>query len=181
MKKENFALKFVAGSEAITAADVKAAKETKDCVVRAFMNAAQVSYDEAHAFVATQFDREDKKGTYSTAYTLNKMALAKTPALGRKVVSLGSFGPRPMTPIEAVEAKVLLNTEYPKGGGTFASFTVGKFLAQAPKKGSFFIIVAGHALAIRDGKIYDNVNYRDNLFIQKGRDQRRCQAIFQLK
>ena len=181
MKKENFALKFVAGSEAITAADVKAAKETNDCVVRAFMNAAQVSYDEAHAFVAETFDRKEKKGTYATEYTLNKMALAKTQALGKKVVSLGKFGTRPMTPIEAIKEKVLLNTEYPKGGGTFASFTVGKFLAQAPKKGSFFIIVAKHALAIRDGKIYDNVNYKDNLFIQKGRDQRRCQAIFQLK
>jgi hypothetical protein len=181
MKKENFALKFVAGSEAITATDTKAVGETNDCVVKAFMNAAKVSYNEAHEFVAATFDRKDKKGTYAAAYTLNKLALAKTPILGRKIVPLGSFGSRPMTPAEAKESKVLLNTEYPKGGGTFASFTVGKFLAQAPKKGSFFIIVAKHALAIRDGKIYDNVNYKDNLFIQKGRDQRRCQAIFQLK
>ena len=180
MKKENFALKFIAGSEAITAADVKAVGENKDCVVRAFMNAAKVSYDEAHAFVAATFNREDGKGTFGTAAILNRLALAKTPALGKKVVRLGTFGARPMTPLEAVESKVLLNTEYPKGGGTFASFTVGKFLAQNPK-GSFFIIVAGHALAIRDGKIFDNANYKDNLFIQKGRDQRRCQAVFQLK
>jgi hypothetical protein len=181
MKKENFALKFVAGSEAITATDTKAVGETNDCVVKAFMNAAKVSYNEAHEFVAATFDRKDKKGTYAAAYTLNKLALAKTPILGRKIVPLGSFGSRPMTPAEAKESKVLLNTEYPKGGGTFASFTVGKFLAQAPKKGSFFIIVAKHALAIRDGKIYDNVNYRDNLFIQKGRDQRRCHLLLQLK
>ena len=180
MKKENFALKFIAGDAAITAADTKAAAENKDCVVRAFMNAAKVSYDEAHEFVATQFNRKNKQGTYGTAEILNRMALAKTPVLGKKVISLGKFGSRPMTPAQALEEKVLLNTEYPKGGGTFASFTVGKFLDQNPK-GSFFIIVAEHALAIRDGKIYDNANYRDNLFCQKGRDQRRCQAIFQLK
>ena len=180
MKKENFALKFIAGDAAITSTDVKAAKENNDCVVRAFMNAAKVSYDVAHEFVATQFNRKEGKGTFATAEILNRLALAKTKVLGRKVISLGRFGNRPMSPIEALEEKVLLNTEYPKGGGTFASFTVGKFLDQNPK-GSFFIIVAGHALAIRDGKIFDNANYKDNLFIQKGRDQRRCQAIFQLK
>lgn len=180
MKKENFALKFVAGSEAITATDTKAVGETNDCVVKAFMNAAKVSYNEAHEFVAATFNRKDKKGTYATAEILNRLAIAKTKVLGKKVISLGRFGSRPMSPVQAIEEKVLLNTRYPKGGGTFASFTVGKFLAQTTK-GSFFIIVAGHALAIRDGKIFDNVNYRDNLFIQKGRDQRRCQAIFQLK
>lgn len=180
MKKENFALKFIAGDAAITAADTKAAKENNDCVVRAFMNAAKVSYDVAHEFVATEFNRKAGKGTFCTESILNRLALAKTPVLGKKVVSLGRFGTRPMTPAEALESKVLLNTEYPKGGGTFASFTVGKFLDQNPK-GSFFIIVANHALAIRDGKIFDNANYRDNLFIQKGRDQRRCQAVFQLK
>ena len=180
MKKENFALKFIAGDAAITAADNKAAAENNDCVVRAFMNAAKVSYDEAHEFVATQFNRKNKQGTYGTAEILNKLCLAKTPVLGKKAISLGKFGNRPMTPAQAREEKVLLNTEYPKGGGTFASFTVGKFLDQNPK-GSFFIIVAKHALAIRDGKIYDNANYRDNLFIQKGRDQRRCLAVFQLK
>ena len=180
MKKENFALKFIAGDAAITAADTKAAKENNDCVVRAFMNAAKVSYDVAHEFVETTFNRKAGKGTFCTESILNRLALAKTPVLGKKVVSLGRFGTRPMTPAEALEEKVLLNTEYPKGGGTFASFTVGKFLDQNPK-GSFFIIVANHALAIRDGKIFDNANYRDNLFIQKGRDQRRCQAVFQLK
>ena len=180
MKKENFALKFIAGDAAITAADTKAAKENNDCVVRAFMNAAKVSYDVAHEFVATEFNRKEGKGTFATAEILNRLARAKTPVLGKKVISLGRFGNRPMTPVQAIEEKVLLNTEYPKGGGTFASFTVGKFLDQNPK-GSFFIIVANHALAIRDGKIFDNANYKDNLFIQKGRDQRRCLAVFQLK
>lgn len=180
MKKENFALKFIAGDAAISSTDVKAAKENNDCVVRAFMNAAKVSYDTAHVFVAETFNRKAGKGTFATAEILNKLCLAKTPMLGKKVISLGRFGNRPMTPVQALEEKVLLNTEYPKGGGTFASFTVGKFLAQNPK-GSFFIVVAKHALAIRDGKIFDNANYKDNLFIQKGRDQRRCLAVFQLK
>jgi hypothetical protein len=60
-----------------------------------------------------------------------------------------------------------------------AGFTVGKFLAQNPK-GSFLIIVSKHALAIRDGKVYDNINEMDKLFLSSGRDQRKCQAIFQI-
>jgi hypothetical protein len=103
MKKENFALKFIAGDAAITAADTKAAKENNDCVVKAFMNAAKVSYDVAHEFVATEFNRKEGKGTFATAEILNRLARAKTPVLGKKVISLGRFGNRPMTPVQAIE------------------------------------------------------------------------------
>ena len=62
---------------------------------------------------------------------------------------------------------------------TFAGYTVGKFIQQM-QKGTFIILVAGHALAVRDGVMIDNGNYNDDLLIMQRRDQRRCQHIFQV-
>jgi hypothetical protein len=176
--KVDFTMKFVDGKAAITANDVKAKGESNDCVVRAVMNAFQVSYDTAHEFVDQRFNRQRGKGTKGTAFGFKQMAEGEV-VLGKRVKSLGKFSEEPLTPAEAKKAGVLLNLKYPKGGGRFASFTVGKFLAQNPK-GSFFILVAKHALAIRDGKVYDNMNEMDKLFLKSGRDQRKCQAIFQI-
>ena len=176
--KVDFAMKFVCGKAAITDADVKAKGEHNDCVVRAVMNAFQVSYDTAHEFVASKFNRQPGRGTKGTACRFKQMS-ADELVLGKQVKTLGRFSEEPLTPAEAKKKEVLLNLKYPKGGGRFASFTVGKFLAQHPK-GSFLIIVAKHALAIRDGKVYDNINEMDKLFLSSGRDQRKCQAIFQI-
>ena len=176
--KPDFRLKFVCGKSAITDQDLSAIGESNDCVVRAVMNAFQVSYDEAHAFVAKEFGREPGKGTFGAAPGFIKLAAAG-PVLGKSVKHLGKFSEEPLTPAEAKKAGVLLNLKYPKGGGRFASFTVGKFLDQNPK-GSFVILVAKHALAIRDGKVFDNINEMDSLFLKSGRDQRKCQAIFQV-
>ena len=176
--KVDFALKFVCGKSAITDADVKAKGENNDCVVRAVMNSFQVSYDTAHEFVAQRFNRQRGKGTKGAVIGFRVMAEGEV-VLGKQVKSLGKFSEEPLTPAEAKKSGVLLNPKYPKGGGRFASFTVGKFLAQNPK-GSFLIIVAKHALAIRDGKVYDNINEMDKLFLKSGRDQRKCLAVFQI-
>ena len=176
--KVDFAMKFVCGKAAITDADVKAKGESNDCVVRAVMNAFEVSYDTAHEFVASKFNRQPGKGTKGAILGFKTMSNDDA-VLGKKIISLGKFSEEPLTPAEAKAAGVLLNPKYPKGGGRFASFTVGKFLAQNPK-GSFLIIVAKHALAIRNGKVFDNINEMDKLFLKSGRDQRKCQAIFQI-
>ena len=176
--KVDFAAKFVCGSSAITENDVKAKSENNDCVVRAVMNAFEVPYDEAHEFVAKEFGREPGKGTKGAVSGFMRLATAGG-ALNHGIRPLGKFSAEPLTPEEADEQGVLLNLKYPKGGGRFASFTVGKFLAQNPT-GSFLIIVAKHALAIRNGKVYDNINEMDQLFLTKGRDQRKCQAIFEV-
>jgi len=177
--KVDFAMKFVCGKAAITDADVKSKSESNDCVVRAVMNSFEVSYDTAHAFVEAKFNRTPGKGTFGTTMGFRTMANDSEVVLGRQVISLGKFSDAPLTVAEAKAAGVLLNPKYPKGGGKFASFTVGKFLAQHPK-GSFLITVAKHALAIRDGKVFDNINEMDKLFLKSGRDQRKCQAIFQI-
>jgi hypothetical protein len=180
MKKVNFALNFVAGAAAIKDTDVKATGERNDCFVRAVMNACQVSYDEAHAIAATEFGRENKKGTKGAIMKLKTMELKGEKLAGKEIHCLGLFSATPMTPAKAKEKSILLNLKYPKGGGTYSGFTVGKFRDQHPK-GSFIIIVKGHALAIRDGKIYDNTDQLDTLFLTKGRDQRKALAIYRVK
>ena len=180
MKKVDFKMKFVVGSAAIQDTDVKAKGETNDCFVRAVMNACQVSYDAAHELVATEFGRLPRKGTKGSILKLKTMATAGEKLAGKEILPLGTFSRTPITPAKAKERGVLLNLKYPKGGGTYSGFTVGKFLAQHPK-GSFILIVAKHALAIRDGKIYDNADQLDALFLTKGRDQRKALAIYRVK
>ena len=179
MKKVDFKMKFVVGSAAIQDTDKKAKGEANDCFVRAVMNACQISYDEAHELVATKFSRRRGKGTTGANLKLKQMATAGEKLAQYDIRSLGYYAAIPMTPEQAKERGVLLNLKYPKGGGTYSGFTVGKFLAQHPK-GSYIVIVAKHALAIRDGKIYDNADQLDALFLTKGRDQRKCVAVFQL-
>jgi hypothetical protein len=180
MKKVNFALNFVAGAAAIKDTDVKAVGERNDCFVRAVMNACQVSYDEAHAIAATEFGRQSGKGTKGAILKLKTMELKGEKLAGKDIFLLGLFSATPMTPTKARETNILLNMKYPKGGGTYSGFTVGKFRDQHPK-GSFIVIVKGHALAIRDGKIYDNADQLDTLFITKGRDQRKALAIYRVR
>jgi len=180
MRKVDFKMKFVVGSAAIQDTDKKAKGENNDCFVRAVMNACQVSYDEAHELVASRFGRESGKGTKGAIMKLTTMELNGEKLAGREIQCLGHFSATPMTPAKAKEKNILLNLKYPKGGGTFSGFTVGKFLAQHPK-GSFILIVAKHALAIRDGKIYDNADQLDALFLTKGRDQRKALAIFRVE
>ena len=44
-----------------------AKQENNDCVVRAFMAALDIPYDQAHAWIKKYMKREDKKGTYTVA------------------------------------------------------------------------------------------------------------------
>lgn len=186
-------IKFVNGYAGIGKTDKKAKGEKNDCVVRAVMNATGSSYDEAHKFVEETFDREPGKGTQLTAPGLIKLATArgskffngtKISFLGQHPDTVGILGGA--TEDQAAEAsngkdkKILLNMKYPKGGGRFAGFTVGKFLQQTPK-GTFLIVVPGHALTLKDGALIDNENHNDELFKTQGRDQRKAEFIFEIK
>jgi len=186
-------VKFVNGYEAISKTDKKAKDEKNDCVVRAVMNACGSSYDDAHKFVEETFDREPGKGTQLTAPGLIKLATAKGSNFfnGKKISFVGQHPDTVgvlggCSEAEAAEksngknVKVLLNMKYPKGGGRFAGFTVGKFLKQNPK-GTFLLIVPGHALTIKDGALIDNENHNDELFKTQGRDQRKAEFIFEVK
>jgi hypothetical protein len=42
-----------------------AQSETNDCFVRTIAAALEVSYDDAHAYVAKEYGRKNRQGTYS--------------------------------------------------------------------------------------------------------------------
>jgi|TARA_R100000234_G_C4924294_1_gene145595 hypothetical protein len=189
--KLDITINFKNGYSAITDADNRAKGEKGDCVVRAVMNAFEIPYNGAHRFVANKFNRKRRKGVSGTAMKFMSMVNNEIANLnGKKVVHLGSH-PKHHRSYKG-KTKILLNKQYPiikksidESGelvieNTFAGFTVGKFIQQH-QKGTFLILVAGHALAVKDGVMLDNGNHNDDLLRLQRRDQRRCQEIFQIK
>ncbi len=89
-----------------------------------------------------------------------------------------------------MSGNTLLNTQYPifkrsRLNGetiiekTFAGYTVGKFIQQH-QVGTYIILVAKHALAVKDGVMIDNGDQNDALLQNQLRDQRRCMEIFEI-
>jgi hypothetical protein len=178
-------LKFINSYDAIAkGANTKAKGENRDCVVRAFMNAASTSYDEAHDTVAKWFDRKPAQGT--TGFTINAFKREGETVNGLSFTYIGSHplaaGARWNPETRAYDItqynlrfKTLCKPRYPKQG-----YTVAKF-AEAHPVGRYIIIVQRHALAVVDGVIYDNWDQNDALFRNKGRDQRKALHVYQLK
>ncbi len=122
--------------------------ETNDCVVRAFASAFEVSYDYAHKYVANEFGRKPRKGTYGTAETLVKMADNLFKVNGKKVCPVGHRYSSNMFGSLSYDVKV-------KGVTKRRSMTVGTFVKQNPK-GTFFVLVRRHAFTIKDGVVIGN-------------------------
>ena len=122
--------------------------ETNDCVVRAFASAFEVSYDYAHRYVADEFGRKPRKGTYGTVPTLVKMADSLFKVNGKKVYPLGERKNNQM--IGSLMYDVIVKGETKK-----RNMTVGTFVKQNPK-GTFFVLVRRHAFTIKDGVVIGN-------------------------
>lgn len=118
--------------------------ENNDCVVRAMAIAAETDYPTAHKWVKEMLNRSDKDGTRHTGYKLKKLELSKT-KINNRVIK---------------EVPGLINKKYTHKP---VKYTVKTF-SQNHSKGNYFILVRGHALAIKDGVVYDNVNYQNNGF-----------------
>jgi hypothetical protein len=125
--------------------DCKIAKaEKNDCVVRSIAAATGVSYRTAHAFCKEELGREDKKGT-------NNMLLSTTflkaqddgLKLGNKVFDV--YGLKK----EEVKNKYKL-----KGEEIWRQKTLKSFIQSHPK-GTFMVLVARHALVVKDGELLD--------------------------
>jgi len=184
--KLDITIKFQNGYDAITKKDTKANGENNDCVVRALMNAFEISYNEAHSITEKVFGREKGKGTQGTYSTLMKMVDGEIETPNKKKIKYIGSHPKaggkttlrnPLYPI--IEKKINDDGDEVKES-TFAGYTIGKFIQQK-QKGTFLVLVAKHALAVRDGVMIDNGNYNDDLLMVQRRDQRRCKHIFQVK
>ena len=144
--KEEF---FVDSIKLANASSKLSQKEINDCVVRAFMCALNISYDQAHAWVKKELKRQDRKGTYTNAYAKNILGKVKN---GKKISFMGAHPSRNMK--HAVGSnKVLANPKYKKQTG----YTLKSFLEDNPV-GNFVLIVQGHAVAVINGVLYGNSN-----------------------
>jgi hypothetical protein len=127
-----------------------AKKEDNDCVVRAFMAALDIPYDQAHAWVKKNMLREDRKGTYTgkaiqliegktkNGYKIGFMGLNPAKVCWQKVTGSN---------------KILTNPKYKKQTG----YTLKSFMENNPI-GRFVLIVQGHAVAVVNGVLYANTN-----------------------
>lgn len=150
-------LKNFKNGYAVCGSDETARGEKNDCAVRAIANACDVSYAQAHKYCKDTFGREKGKGTQLFT-TLLKM---NTEMVFDEVGQLDLFR-------NGIKREVKHIGDMPKHGGELANpkykhkkvaYTVKEFARQF-NKGNFILAVKGHALAIKDGVIYDNKNYQ---------------------
>lgn len=113
--------------------------ENNDCTVYAFATAFDVPYDDAHKVLATCFKRKPKRGP--KYWTLVKGLSNKFTYAGKKVA-------------EVLERP---NTFYTNQGKlTIRRMSLGTF-AKTYTQGSYYVLISGHALAVQDGVIMDNL------------------------
>jgi hypothetical protein len=125
-----------------------AKKEDRDCVVRAFMGALDISYDQAHDWVKKNMQREDRKGTFTVKYSKNIIGKTKN---GYKVSYIGTHPSKEGINSRIGSSKILVNKQYKKATG----YTLKSFMENNPV-GRFVLIVQGHAVAVVNGVLYAN-------------------------
>ena len=124
--------------------------EVDDCVVRAFMAALDLSYEDAHSWVKTKLKRKDKKGTYVEYYAKNIIGKTKN---GKQINWFGSH-PSELTRNKlsyGLPGTTLINKKYKNPTG----YTLKSFIESHPT-GSFVVLVVGHAVAVVNGVVYGN-------------------------
>ena len=131
-----------------------AKNEDNDCVVRAFMSALDISYEQAHAWVKKELKRQDRKGTFMNAYAKNIIGKTKN---GKKISFMGVHPSRGFMKHSVGSNKVLVNPKYKKQTG----YTLKSFMENNPV-GRFVLIVQGHAVAVVNGVLYGNSDERYN-------------------
>jgi len=134
-----------------------AKSETNDCVVRAFASSFEISYNDAHKYVAEEFKRQPRKGTYGTSLRLVKMSNENVEVNGKKVHLVGYRFTPSMFGTLSYDVKV-------KGEVKKRNMTVGTFIKKNPI-GTYFVIVKGHAFTIKNGVVIGN--YEDSVRVKR--------------
>ena len=138
----------------VTIGSSLAKNEKNDCAVRAFANAFNVTYDVAHAFAADKFKRKAKKGTRNMFQTLAELGFATFDLFSDTLFpETRTYG---IHPLARSKSGKLVNTDYTHKE---VNHTVKTFCAQY-NKGTYIVLVAKHALTIKDGIVIDNPNYK---------------------
>lgn len=122
--------------------------ESNDCVVRAFASSFEINYDDAHTFVKEKFKRKNRKGTFGTVFKMRQLTQDGFKLNGKEVKILGDK--------KQYDLYENLDTLVTKNGKTKRKkMTVGRF-SKEYKKGTYFILVRGHAFTIKDGVVIGN-------------------------
>lgn len=149
MKLENFKNGYD-----VTLGSSLALNEKNDCAVRAFANAFNITYDTAHQFAADKFERKTRKGVKGMFITLSKLGFATFDLFQDSLFpERKTYSIHPLT--RSKTGKVVNHAYKHKE----VSHTVKTFCAEF-NKGTFIVIVAKHALVIKDGIVIDNPNYK---------------------
>ena len=149
MKLENFKNGYD-----ITVGSSLAVNEKNDCAVRAFANAFNISYDVAHKFAEDKFARKPKKGVKGMFITLSKLGFATFDLFQNSLFpEIRTYS---IHPLARSKSGKLVNTDYTHKE---VNHTVKTFCAKF-NKGTFIVMVAKHALVIKNGIVIDNPNYK---------------------
>jgi len=118
--------------------------EKNDCVVRSLASATGVSYRTAHKFCKDVFGREDRKGTSNLGLTTGLLKAEKDGLkIGNKNFSIKKLG--------KVDTKNLYKVH---GESIWRKKTLKSFMQSHPK-GTYLVMVAKHALTVKDGELLD--------------------------
>ena len=149
MKLENFKNGYD-----VTVGSSLAVNEKNDCAVRAFANAFNITYNVAHEFAANVFNRKPNKGVKGMFPKLAELGFAQFDMFADSLFpETRVYSIHPLT--RSKTGKVVNHAYKHKE----VSHTVKTFCAEF-NKGTFIVIVAKHALTIKDGIVIDNPNYK---------------------
>ena len=138
----------------VTNGSLIAKNEKNDCSVRAFANAFNVTYDVAHGFAAEKFARKACKGVKNMFQTLNELGFATFDLFSNTLFpETRTYG---IHPLARSKSGKLVNTDYTHKE---VNHTVKTFCAKY-NKGTYIVLVAKHALTVKDGIVIDNPNYK---------------------
>ena len=149
MKLENFKNGYD-----VTVGSSLAMNEKNDCAVRAFANAFSITYNMAHKFAEEVFNRKPKKGVKSMFPKLVKLGFAQFDMFADSLFPETRV--YSIHPLARSKSGKLVNTDYTHKE---VNHTVKTFCAKF-NKGTFIVMVAKHALVIKDGIVIDNPNYK---------------------
>ena len=138
----------------VTKGSVLAAGEKNDCAVRAFANAFSITYNAAHKFAEEVFNRKPRKGVKGMFPTLAKLGFAQFDMFADSLFPETRV--YSIHPLARSKSGKLVNTDYTHKE---VNHTVKTFCAKF-NKGTFIVMVAKHALVIKDGIVIDNPNYK---------------------
>ena len=142
----------------VTNGSAIAKQEHNDCFVKATSAAFDIPYDQAHEWVREKFGREDGKGTFAIPVILGAYSKHHFP----------QFGQLSLFENQGKNVYVKCLGKEPKQGGELCNpsythkqvaYTVKTFADHHPT-GNYILLVRGHALAVKDGKIIDNDEFQ---------------------